>query len=134
MQRRLKPNFDLAIDVMTDARPTKERPNVMRLHQAITPVTVERELRLALAVARKDGKPGAPLPGEDVTVTVTAVDPQGKPVAAEIGLAMTEQALLDQFGAKPGDNAIATFFTGGRRQTAVRTASSVVFAYAPQTR
>jgi uncharacterized protein YfaS (alpha-2-macroglobulin family)/TolA-binding protein len=133
MTPELAPNFELAVDVMTDARSNADRPKALRLHHAATPVTVDRDLKLSVSIARKDGKPGAPAPGDEVVARMTATDSRGNPVSAEVSLAAVEQALLDQFGATVGDNAIGNFFTGGRRQTAVRTGSSVTFTYRPRT-
>ena len=129
----LAPNFELAVDVMTDARMTAERPKVLRYHHAATPVTVERDLKLKLTIARKDGKPGAPTPGDEVVAKIVATDSRGNPVSAEVSVAAVEQALLDQFGASVGDNQIGAFFLGGRRQTALRSGSSVTFTYRPRT-
>ena len=63
---------------------------------------------------------------------ITATDPQGKPVAAELSLAMIEQSLLDRFSWPVP--AIGEFFRGTPRQSAVRTTSSITFAYRPSTR
>src|SRR4029077_4764803 len=80
---------------------------------------------------RKAGE-GAVRPGDDVDVTITATDPQGKPVAAEGSLALVEQSLVDVFGSNVAP--IQDFFRGQPREAAVRTMSSVTFAYRPDTR
>ena len=116
---------------------TVEQP-VVRFHEASSPFNVARDLRVNVTVKRKDSggdKQGSssqpPRPGEDVEVLITTTDPQGKPVAAELSLAMIEQSLLDRF---PGNlAAIQDFFQAGRRQAAVRTTSSITFAYNPAT-
>ncbi len=54
-------------------------------------------------------------PGDDLEVTITTTDPQGKPVAAELSLAMIEQSLLERF-ASPLPS-IGDFFRGGQRAT-----------------
>ena len=88
------------------------------------------------AVQNRPGQPRAAVPqplrpGEDVEIMISTTDPQGKPVAAELSLAMIEQSLLDRF---PGNlTAIQDFFQAGRRQAAVRTTSSITFAYNPAT-
>ena len=64
-------------------------------------------------------------------MTVTTTDPQGKPVAAELSLAMIEQSLLERF-ASPLP-AIGDFFRGAERQPAVRCTSSITFSYWPAT-
>ena len=47
--------------------------------------------------SRKGEAKGPVRPGEEVEVTITTTDPQGKPVAAEVSLAMVEQSLLERF-------------------------------------
>ena len=143
MTAKLAPNFDLAISVMTEGRAKKNNGSdksngsdgsnkaTVCFHEATSPFSVERDLRVKLAVRPKNAKSDAPKPGDEVEVTVTTTDPQGRPVAAEVSLAAVEQSLLDRFG----DHAapIHEFFRGPRRESAVRTTSSVTFAYAPAT-
>ena len=64
-------------------------------------------------------------------MSVTTTDPQGKPVAAELSLAMIEQSLLERF-ASPLPS-IDDFFRGGPREPAVRCTSSITFNYRPAT-
>ena len=64
-------------------------------------------------------------------MTVTTTDPQGKPVAAELSLAMIEQSLLERF-ASPLPS-IGDFFRGAQREPAVRCTSSITFNYRPAT-
>ncbi len=125
---KLAPNFDLAVAVMTDA---KEK-DAKRFHTASSPFDVRRELVVKLETKPvAEGNAGLIRPGDELEVTVTATDPQGKPVAAELSLAMVEQSLLDRFpSALP---AIQEFFRGPRRESTVRTESSIVFAYHPGT-
>jgi len=133
---RLAPNFELAAAVMTDARPaddeTAEAKPPERFHTASSPFTVRRELRVGIVVRHKGNAERPVRPGDEVEVTVTTTDPQGKPVAAEVSLAMVEQSLLQRFAwpAPP----IQEFFRGTRREMAVRTTSSVTFSYTPSTR
>ena len=138
MTAKLAPNFDLAIAVMTDARPDpkeedeKETPP-RRFHAASSPFSVERDLNVTVAIKRKDADEKQSLrPGDEVEVTVSATDPQGKPVAAELSLAMVEQALIGRFPSAVA--AIEDFFRGARRQSAVRTTSTITFGYRPTTR
>ena len=70
-------------------------------------------------------------PGDELEVTVTTTDPQGKPVAAELSLAMIEQSLLERF-ASPLPS-IGDFFRGAQREPAVRCTSSITFNYRPAT-
>ncbi|HEX7375938.1 MAG TPA: tetratricopeptide repeat protein, partial [Pirellulales bacterium] len=101
-----------------------------RFHEASSPFTVERDLHVAIATKPQDGDAAAP--GGDVEVTLIATDPQGKPVEAELSLAMIEQALWEMFGSNVSP--IADFFRGQLRASAMRTASSITFAYHPATR
>jgi len=163
MTAALAPNFELSVAVMTDPRPDRrarsgpatqpsegrqqgkqaqpvppevaapfapaEQPR--RFHLASSPFEIQRELRVTLS-ARRKGDPDAPVrPGDEVEVTVITTDPQGKPVSAELSLALVEQALLDRFAWEVP--AIQDFFRGHRRRLAVRTSSSITFAYRPAT-
>ena len=103
----------------------------VRFHESTSPFTVERNLKVQIAV-KKSGDDKAPVrPGDEVEVSITATDPQGKPVSAELSLTMVEQSLLDRFGWQVG--AIQGFFQNDWRQSAVKTASSISFAYHPST-
>ncbi len=103
-----------------------------RFHAASSPFAVERDLKVAVSTKRKGDAKARPRPGEEIEVAVTTTDPQGKPVAAEVSLAMVERALLERF-ASPMP-AIQDYFRGGLRQPAVRTTASVTFGYHPATR
>jgi len=149
MTAKLAPNFELAVAVMTNTKPRPvvapdeptddasndeaddEKP-IRRFHAASSPFTVERELLVKLATKRQESDATGPVqPGEEIEVTVTTTDPQGEPVAAEVSLAMVEQSLLDRFSWPVV--AIGDFFRGNTRQSAVRTTSSITFAYNPST-
>lgn len=158
MAAHLAPNFELAVAVMNDPRPelkkaevkekegvgkaeAKTRPEekaetgkkpARRFHTASSPFAVERDLKVAVATKRKGDAKGPIRPGEEVEVTVTTTDPQGKPVAAELSLALVEQSLLERFSFPVP--AIQDFFRGNLRAPAVRTTSSVTFEYRPTTR
>jgi uncharacterized protein YfaS (alpha-2-macroglobulin family)/TolA-binding protein len=132
---KLAPNFELCVSVMTDdCQPPADEPDkpCARFHEATSPFGVERGLNIALELGRKDEGENELRPGDEVEVVVRTTDPQGRPVAAEVSLAMVEQALLDRFGASAGR--IGDFFHGGERQPAVRSGSSITFVYNPQTR
>jgi uncharacterized protein YfaS (alpha-2-macroglobulin family)/TolA-binding protein len=143
MLPKFAPNFDLTVAVMTDQRPGVEGDGpernsngaaapLVRFHEASSPFVVERDLSVAVSYRRKEGAAGLVRPGDEFEVTVTTTDPQGNPVAAEVSLAMVEQALLERF---PWPlPAIDEFFRGARREAAIRTTSSVTFAYRPETR
>ncbi len=112
---------------------TKREATIIRFHTASSPFTVERDLRVKIATKRKSSHPddngNKVRPGDDVEVTITTTDPQGRPVAAELSLAMVEQSLLERF-ASPLPS-IGDFFRGGERQPAVRCTSSITFSYRP---
>jgi len=93
---------------------------------------VERDLKVSVITRRKGGAKGPIRPGEEIEVVVTTTDPQGKPVSAELSLALVEQSLLERFGWPVP--AIQDFFRGNLRQPAVRTTSSITFEYRPTTR
>ncbi|MBN2475322.1 MAG: tetratricopeptide repeat protein [Pirellulales bacterium] len=141
MTSKLAPNFELAVAVMTDPR-GHEKPEdenaegetsaTNRFHAASSPFAVQRELRVKIEANRTDGAKGPARPGEEIEVAVTTTDPQGNPVAAEVSLAMIEQSLLEQFAWQVAT--IQDFFRGNLRQSAVRTTSSITFAYRPTTR
>lgn len=142
MHSRLAPNFQLAVAVMSDVRDAKPQANSeepdtaklpVRFHEATSPFVVERQLQVALSVKpRVEPQPAGDQGPFDAEVTVLTTDPQGKPVAAELSLAVVEQALLDRF-AWPMPP-IHEFFRGSDREPAIRTASSITFAYRPSTR
>ena len=141
MTAKLAPNFELAVAVMSDKREAgrakrgrrdgTERP-VVRFHEASSPLSVDRDLRVKIEAKRKSDAKGPVLPGDEIEVAVTTTDPQGKPVSAEASLVMVEQSLLDRFGWNIP--AIGNFFRADRRESAVRSTSSITFAYTPQTR
>ncbi len=152
MTAELAPNFELDVAVMTDARdeegdtadadlaepsdpmvpPGPKKRLAKRFHQASSPFAVERDLRVAVEWKSNDVAAGAVEPGQEVEVTVTTTDPQGKPVAAEVSLAMVEKALLERFASAVP--AIDDFFRGNLREPALRTTSSITFNYYPATR
>lgn len=105
------PNFALAL-AMIDGD---------QLHQAVRDFRVERDLRLSLEL------PKSAEPGAEVDVVVTARDADGRPVAAELSLALVDEALLAI--AASGRPAIVPFFHGTLRETAFATASSCTWSY-----
>lgn len=133
MTAALSPNFELAVAVMTDPRKMVDEQGqaCLRFHEASSPFTVERGLKINIARKPKQGN-GPLRPGDEMELVVTTTDPQGKPISAEVGLAMVEQALLDRFTGSVG--VIGDFFRGQAREPAVRTTSSATFCYHPETR
>ncbi|MGE5195450.1 MAG: alpha-2-macroglobulin family protein, partial [Deltaproteobacteria bacterium] len=71
-------------------------------------------------------------PGDTVNVEVQVTDSNGKPVSAEVSLALIQKNLLQMFPEQGG--AIDAFFNGGLRQVSIRATTSCVFRYAPPTR
>ena len=134
MTAKLAPNFALSVCVMTDvrdAKPGDKRPVVRFFHEASSSFRVHRELLVDIAMKPK--KKGAKLrPGDEVEVTITTTDPQGKPVSAEVGLAMIEQSLLARYGQNV--ESIQDFFRSSPRVSAMRTTASITFNYRPSTR
>jgi len=117
VESKLAPNFQLSIAVM-------ERN---RFHAAQSLFTVSQKLSIVLAPAKTTARPG-----EAVEVAITATDSQGKPVAAELALALVQRNLLEMFSdAQPG---LSTYFGNGQRTAAVRNATSCQFVYAPKTK
>lgn len=110
------PNFALAV-AMVDGN---------RLHTAECEFTVQRDLRVQVEV------PAEARPGAEVEVVVRTTDPQGRPMRAEVALAMVDAALL----ALRGDGAppIGEHFWGTRRETAFRTLSSCTWSYVAPSR
>jgi uncharacterized protein YfaS (alpha-2-macroglobulin family)/tetratricopeptide (TPR) repeat protein len=113
----LAPNFELAVAVMEKNR----------FHQARSGFLVTRRLNIAL-------KPSAATlkPGDELKVDVTATDPQGKPVSAEISLGLIQRNILDIFADTQGN--LEEFFSGGVRTVSMRAATSCTFRYEPRTR
>ncbi len=94
--------------------------------QAQLDFRVERDLRVTL-------KPTKPTvnPGEDVTLDVTTVDQLGRPVAAELSIALIDQSLLRRFADKLPP--IGPYFYDQTRTGAFSTASTNTFTYRPAT-
>ncbi|MBM4063342.1 MAG: tetratricopeptide repeat protein, partial [Planctomycetes bacterium] len=105
------PNFALGVS-MVDGN---------KLHLAERGFVVLRDLQIGVEA------PVTAAPGAEVELAVTARDPQGRPVAAEVALAMVDEALL---AVRPdGTPAIGGFFYGDRRETTFRTVSSCTWSY-----
>lgn len=114
---KLAPNFRLSVAVMQQDK----------YHEAHSDFRVTRELRIVLKPNQTTLKPGDPL-----TVEITTTDPQGKPVSAELTLALIQKNLLQMFPEQLP--AITEFFNGGNRDVSVRAMASCTFRYAPHTR
>ena len=105
------PNFALSI-AMVDGK---------NLHVAERPFFVRRELRVEVE-APKSAKPR-----DTKEVVVRVRDASGKPVRAEIALAMVDESLLALHGDDSDD--IGATFWGQRRETSFRTTSSCLWGY-----
>ncbi len=96
------------------------------LDEARLDVQVERDLRVLV-------KPARPVvgPGETIELDVTTVDQLGRPVSAELSLAMVDRSLLRLFNDRNPD--IGAFFYNQTRTGAFSTASTNTFRYQPTT-
>src|SRR5579864_3188164 len=110
------PNFTLTAARMADTH----------FYEAKLDVRVERELRVSV----KPTKPAVG-PGEEVEVEVTASDQLGKPISAELSLALVDRALLRLFNDKLPP--IGSFFYDQTRTGAFTTESTNTFRYEPET-
>ena len=110
------PNFTL----------TASRMGGESFDQASLDIRVERDLNVTL----KPLKPAVG-PGEDIEVEVTAVDQNGKPVAAELALALVDRSLLRLFEDK--QTPIGPYFYSQTRTGAFSTVSSNTFKDEPAT-
>lgn len=113
----LAPNFVLSVTVMENNR----------FHKADSEFLVKRKLNIALKTNKSTLKPG-----DELKVTITTTDPQGKPVSAEVSLGLIQKNLLDRFSDPQA--AIDAYFGGGYRQPSVRAFTSATFRYQPKTR
>ncbi len=133
MAAMLAPNFDLAVAVMTDVRDKKRNGEpARRFHEASSPFTVQRQLNVIVDWEGKGQEAARHQPGDKLDVTIKTTDPQGKPISAEVSLAMIERALLDQFPTSV--SAVQKFFRNVPRQSMMRTVSSITFDYKPSTK
>ncbi|MDR3619857.1 MAG: MG2 domain-containing protein [Paludisphaera borealis] len=94
--------------------------------QAKLDVAVERDLRVTIAPVKPVVAPGDP-----VEIDVTTVDQLGRPVAAELSIAMIDQSLLRLFGDR--QTPIGPFFYDQTRTGAFATEATNTFHYAPST-
>ena len=149
---KLAPNFELALSVMHDSQPIPVAikaadigkasadpgdlekaapPPVIRYHEAAAGFVVERKLNVKIETVRKKDAKGTLRPGEEVELVIKTTDALGKPVAAELSVAMIEQSLFTMFG---NGGEIQNAFMGNWRESAMRSGSSISFAYRPRTR
>ena len=130
---RLAPNFQLSVAVMVDPKnpaAAGELPEkAPRLFTASSSFAVAKDLNVQLAVQRKDATNGPVRPGDQVAVTITTTDSAGKPVAAEVGLGLFDQALL-----RPGPTGgvIGEVFAPSQRRFSLVTESSITLNCRPE--
>ena len=110
------PNFTLTAGRMVDDL----------FDSASLDVLVQRDLRVTIAPTKPTVGPG-----EEVELDVMTVDQLGKPVAAEISVALVDRSLLRLFGDKLPE--IGPFFYSQTRTGAFNTASTNTFSYNPGT-
>ena len=112
------PNFRWALS-MIDGK---------ELRQANKAFVVTRPLRVVLK-----GIDGRRKPGEEVDVELEVRDGRNKPVAAELSLALVDQAVLDLFPDRSAKLEDVFYGTSIRRSLELRTASSCTFNHRAHT-
>ena len=95
-------------------------------HQASKALAVLKELRVAIEPSKKELKPG-----EEVTLELTTTDQAGRPVAAELSLAVVDEALYARY--RDTLPPLGEFFHQRRRGAFYVAAASSVFAYKAKT-
>ena len=110
------PNFTL----------TASRMAGTRFDEARLDVQAERDLRVEILPAK-----ASVAPGEPVEVEVRTTDQRGRPVAAEVSLALVDRALLRLH--RDALPPIGAFFHDRHRTGAFATTSTITFRYAPAT-
>ena len=110
------PNFTLAAVRMAEST----------FDEARLDLRVERDLRVTVAPARPNVRPGEPL-----DVEITTVDQLGRPVSAEIALALVDRSLLRLYGDHLPP--IGGFFYDQTRTGAFATTATNTFTYTPAT-
>jgi hypothetical protein len=113
----LFPNFVISANVMDGNK----------FYEARTHFTVQRGLNVAIRPNKETYAPG-----EEAEIEITTTDQLGNAISAEISLAMVDEALYFLFADPYKD--IRSFFYPARREAYMRTDSSCVFKYAPETR
>lgn len=109
---RHAPNFALALAMIDGTA----------LREAETEFFVARDLTITVKPSQEVAEPGS-----EIEVAVEAKDSQGKPVAAEVAVALVEASLLAMYADQTPD--LAATFWGMRRQTVFRTVSSCGWSY-----
>ena len=110
------PNFTLSATRMRDDQ----------LDSARLDLGVERDLRVTIAPVKPTVGPG-----DAIELDVTTADQLGRPVSAEVSIAMIDQSLLRLFG--DNQTPIGEFFYNQTRSGAFSTSSTNTFKYEPST-
>ena len=119
--------FEVGHDLFPNMRIAAAAIDERTLRTAAKGFTVERELRVQVR-PRKD----AYAPGEKGKVDLVVTDQLGRPVEAELSLALVDQALFDAFK-DPRANILEFFQKAARRHAEFRTGSSCGFEYTGHT-
>ena len=128
----LAPNFELSVALMSDGdRKAEPETTTKRFHEARSMFGVQRDLVVTLECQPVDKAQKSVRPGDRIEVAITTTDPQGKPVSADVSLAMIEQSLLDRFPWSGSE--FSTVFQGLPRESQMQTESSISFQYQPRT-
>ena len=118
------PNFTLSV-VQMDGN---------AFHQTQKEFSVTQQLNISMA-AQKPGLSETPeffQPGETVEVHITTTDQNGRPVPAEVSLAMVDEALYTQYADMIPP--IGAFFYDQRRGLLSKTDSSSTFSFSAETK
>src|SRR5207248_2139097 len=110
------PNFTLAAVRMAGSS----------FDEARLDLRVERDLRVTIAPVKPSVRPGEP-----VEVDITTADQLGRPVSAEIALALVDRSLLRLYGDHLPP--IGGFFYDQARTGAFATMATNTFSYTPAT-
>src|SRR5690606_3009864 len=98
---------------------------------AVSGFDVERNLRVKVEWKIKgQADKQTPSPGDELEVTLTTTDAQGRPIPAQLSVALVESLLLERFGRGPS---LVEWFRGEMREGAFRTLSTIEFRYQPIT-
>jgi uncharacterized protein YfaS (alpha-2-macroglobulin family)/TolA-binding protein len=117
MEARFSPNVFLKVAIAADGE----------LHQDEEEVAVLQFLRVEVETSAREARPG-----ETVEATVRTTDQKGRPVAAELSLAVVDGSIFALAPDATPD--IKPFFYDQRRKNAVATGSSHAFRYEGTTR
>ncbi|MCA9137512.1 MAG: tetratricopeptide repeat protein [Planctomycetales bacterium] len=113
----LAPNFYLSACVMQRDK----------FHEAGSPFVVAKRLSVKLTPTETEV-----IPTGRVKVGIEVTDSSGRPVSAELSLAMIQSGLLERFPQR--QESIVDAFTSDMRQRRIRQTSSCTFRYTPRTR